>query len=156
MSSELILNCHGRPFIPTLHLPLQSLHFIIQIFTLGAIKSSFIFSMLSLAAVFLFLAYRRIDLLYKMPICQTPNIHSHAMHMCIVTYSTVTNVMLFNCVPNLHIIDSPGIKTILCRQLRPFSLVEAFVKHVKPQTPHHKKIFCRKELQAFLSRRQRR
>lgn len=95
-SSELILNCHRRPFIPTLHLPLQSLRFIIQIFSLGAIKSSFIFSMLSLAAFFLFLAYRRVDLLCQMPTCQTLNIHSHALRMCITTYSTVTNVMLFN------------------------------------------------------------
>ena len=51
--------------------PTSKLLSITPIFTLGAIKSSFIFSALSLAALF------RYDL-SQMSICQTLNIHSHA------------------------------------------------------------------------------
>ena len=52
--------------------PTSKLLSITPIFTLGAIKSSFIFSALSLAAL-----VSRYDL-SQMSICQTLNIHSHA------------------------------------------------------------------------------
>lgn len=52
--------------------PASKLLSVTPIFTLGAIKSSFIFSVLSLAA--LFSRYG----LSQMSICQTLNLHSHA------------------------------------------------------------------------------
>lgn len=59
------------------------------------------------------------------------------------------------CVPNLHIIDRPGIKSTLCRELRVSNSAEAFVRqYVKSQTPQHKGILCRKEFQASLARKQ--
>lgn len=47
--------------------------------------------------------------------------------MFILTYPIITNVILCNYAANLHIIGEPGLKNILYRKHRVFSLVEAFV-----------------------------
>ena len=67
-SCKIAVGGYSSHFIP----PTSKLLSITPIFTLGAIKPSFIFSVLSLTALF-----SRYDL-SQMSICQTLNIHSHA------------------------------------------------------------------------------